>query len=131
MADIAGVCRKKQIRSVLIVTDVGIRSLGLTEYLEKSLTANHIAYCIYDRTVANPTIRNVEEARDMYLKHDAEAIIEFPTAWLMRCCCQRYSGIMEYLLNVVWPVWPGEPESQKKEQTATRRRSVLLHGLRK
>ena len=85
VTDIADVCRRKNIRSVLIVTDGGIRSLGLTENLEKSLTEKRIAYCIYDRTVANPTIWNVEEAREMYLKHDAEAIIAFGGGSAMDC----------------------------------------------
>ncbi len=85
VADIANICRKKQIRSVLIVTDSGIRSLGLTKHLEESLNENRIAYCIYDRTVANPTIWNVEEAREMYLKHDAEAIIAFGGGSAMDC----------------------------------------------
>ena len=61
VAGIPEVCRKKKITKVMIVTDEGIRRLGLTSFLEKTLTENNISYCIYDRTVANPTIWNVEE----------------------------------------------------------------------
>lgn len=62
---------------MMIVTDEGIRRLGLTSFLEKTLTENNISYCIYDRTVANPTIWNVEEARELYLTEGAQAIIAF------------------------------------------------------
>ena len=72
---IADVCRKHQIHSVMIVTDRGIRALGLTDFLEKILTEAGIFYCIYDGTVANPTIQNVEEARELYM----ELIIAVPT----------------------------------------------------
>lgn len=82
---IADVCRKKDIDSVMIVTDSGIRSLGLTEFLEKSLTEHGISYCIYDRTVANPTIWNVEEAKELYLEQGAQAIIAFGGGSSMDC----------------------------------------------
>lgn len=85
VAGIADVCRKKEITSVMIVTDAGIRGLGLTEYLEKVLMENGVSYCIYDRTVANPTIWNVEEARELYLSQGAQAIIAFGGGSSMDC----------------------------------------------
>ena len=54
-AGIPDVLRKHGVGSVMIVTDAGIRSLGLTAFLEKTLKENDISYCIYDRTVAIPT----------------------------------------------------------------------------
>lgn len=74
---IVDVCRKTKISSVMIVTDAGIRRLGLTDFLEKKLAEAGIAFCIYDGTVANPTIVNVEEARALYLEQKAQAIIAF------------------------------------------------------
>lgn len=85
VAGVADVCQKKQIRSVMIVTDGGIRALGLTEFLEKTLTEAGVSYCIYDRTVANPTIQNVEEARALYLEQGAEALIAFGGGSSMDC----------------------------------------------
>lgn len=85
VSGVADVCRKKKVDSVMIVTDAGIRGLGLTEFLEKSLTDQDISYCIYDRTVANPTIWNVEEARELYLEHGAQAIIAFGGGSSMDC----------------------------------------------
>ena len=85
VAEIADVCREQGIDTVMIVTDQGIRSLGLTDFLEKSLTEQGISYCIYDRTVANPTIWNVEEARELYLEQGAQAIIAFAGGSSMDC----------------------------------------------
>lgn len=85
VAGITDACRRKGIDSVMIVTDAGIRGLGLTEFLEKCLREQGISYCIYDRTVANPTIWNVEEAREMYLEHGAQAIIAFGGGSSMDC----------------------------------------------
>lgn len=85
VAEIADVCREQGIDTVMIVTDQGIRSLGLTDFLEKSLTEQGISYCIYDRTVANPTIWNVEEARELYLEQGAQAIIAFGGGSSMDC----------------------------------------------
>ena len=85
VAGIAKVCREHHIHSVMIVTDKGIRRLGLTVFLEKTLTEHGISYYIYDRTTANPTIWNVEEARRMYLWHGAQAIIAFGGGSSMDC----------------------------------------------
>lgn len=79
------ICRKYQVSSVMIVTDAGIRALGLTEYLEQKLTEEKIDYCVYDRTVANPTIRNVEEAVALYYQCGAQAIIAFGGGSAMDC----------------------------------------------
>ena len=69
----------------MIVTDAGIRKLGLTSFLENTLTEEGFGYCIYDRTVANPTIWNVEEARELYLKEGAQALIAFGGGSSMDC----------------------------------------------
>ncbi len=52
---------KRNYNNVLIITDAGIRSLGLTERLEQTLKRSCISYHIYDKTVANPTTVNVDE----------------------------------------------------------------------
>lgn len=70
---------------VLIVTDAGIRALGLTDSLEKALQDHEIAYTIYDKTVANPTTDNVEEARSLYLQKGCDVIIGFGGGSSMDC----------------------------------------------
>ncbi|MCD7882309.1 MAG: iron-containing alcohol dehydrogenase [Lachnospiraceae bacterium] len=76
---------KKKLTRVLIVTDPGIASLGLTKELEKALTENGIFYAIYDRTAANPTTANVEEALELYHAQFCEAIIGFGGGSSMDC----------------------------------------------
>ena len=85
VSGIAKICRQKNIRSVLIVTDRNICGLGLIHPLEQTLTEHGIAYCIYSKTVANPTIWNVEEARRMYIQHRAQAIVAFGGGSAMDC----------------------------------------------
>ena len=67
--------KKKHIKSVLIVTDSAIRGFGITKPLEDLLRKNKIHCFVYDKTVANPTDRNVEEARELYISGKCKAII--------------------------------------------------------
>ena len=60
---------------VLIITDAGIRKLGLTFRLEKALDQAEVPYCIYDKTVANPTTTNVYEAIALYKSECCDCII--------------------------------------------------------
>lgn len=71
------ILKKKKRTSVLIITDESIAELGLTKRLEKALKDNDISYTIYDKTVANPTTANVEEAMELYLENGCNAIIGF------------------------------------------------------
>ncbi len=61
----------------LLVTDKGIRSLGITEPLEKALKDSGIACTVYDKTVPNPTTVNVEEARVLYIRDKCDCLIGF------------------------------------------------------
>lgn len=79
------VIQKKKCTKVLIITDEGIRKLGLTSRLEKALEDARIPYCIYDKTVANPTTDNVSEAMTLYLEEDCDCIIGFGGGSSMDC----------------------------------------------
>ena len=63
--------------NVLIITDAQITNLGLTKRLEKYLCESSISYTIYDKTVANPTTTNVEEALKLYQSRGCNCIIGF------------------------------------------------------
>ena len=76
-ADAAKLLKSKDHRSVLIVTDAFLHKSGLIEQLKSSLTENGIKYSVYDKTVANPTVLNVEQAKEMYLSNACDAIIGF------------------------------------------------------
>lgn len=68
---------KKKCSSVLIITDSGLTALGVTKRLEQTLRHAHISYILYDKTVANPTTDNVQEALSLYQEHSCNAIIGF------------------------------------------------------
>lgn len=75
--ELAHVLNRKNISCVMIITDASVHSLGLTKGLESCLKKENISYVIYDKTVANPTTVNVEEARSLYLEKDCKALIGF------------------------------------------------------
>ncbi len=64
-------------RRYLIVTDQGIVQAGLLKHLLIQLNDPDFSYTLYDQTIPNPTIQNVEDASLLYLKHDCEALIGF------------------------------------------------------
>ncbi|MCD8356097.1 MAG: iron-containing alcohol dehydrogenase [Clostridia bacterium] len=69
--------RQKHIDCVLLITDPSIRKLGITRPLEDTLDKSGIHCIVYDKTVANPTSKNVETARVLFLKNHCQAIIGF------------------------------------------------------
>lgn len=83
--EIVQVLRKRGIESVLIVTDESLHQLGLLDKLKRTLEEGNVAYTIYDKTVANPTIANVEEARALYIENTCNGIIGFGGGSPMDC----------------------------------------------
>ena len=77
--------KKKQLKSVLMVTDSQLRAAGLTGSLEELLKKNDIKCTVYDKTRANPTVQNVEEARNAYVENDCECLIAFGGGSSMDC----------------------------------------------
>lgn len=65
------------VRSVLLVTDEPLRQAGVTAALEALFKQSGIRCAVYDRTRANPTVQNVEEARALYLSENCQALIAF------------------------------------------------------
>lgn len=77
--------KKLKIDRVLLVTDIGVAQLGLHEALLDLLRADGVACAVYDKTVANPTIENVEEALTLYHEEKCRAIIAFGGGSPMDC----------------------------------------------
>ena len=69
---IALLLKEKNINCILLVTDKGIRSLGLTQPLEKLLSDSGISCIVYDETKPNPTSDNIEEAREIYIQNKCQ-----------------------------------------------------------
>ena len=79
------IIRRHRCRRPLIVTDKGIRGLGLIRPLEKALTDEGLSYRVYDKTSANPTTDNVEEAVRLYRRAGCDCIIGFGGGSSMDC----------------------------------------------
>lgn len=76
---------KLGIRSILLVTDKQLRGFGATTRLENSLKEASIRCAVYDETCPNPTVINVEAARELYVKENCEALIAFGGGSSMDC----------------------------------------------
>ncbi|OLN29094.1 iron-containing alcohol dehydrogenase [Desulfosporosinus metallidurans] len=77
--------KSKGINSVLIVTDRVIASLGLMDGLLKGLNDESVDFIVYDKTVQNPTIDNIEEALVMYKTNNCHGIVAFGGGSPMDC----------------------------------------------
>ena len=56
------ILKKEKSSSVLVVTDKGIVNNGLLKPIEDVLNTGNIPYAVYDDTLPNPTVKNVEDA---------------------------------------------------------------------
>lgn len=103
------------IRSVLLVTDRPLRQAGLTRPLEQLLERSGVACTVYDGTRANPTVDNVEQARELYLEGGCQGLIAFGGGSSMDCAKaagarivypKRSVNRMKGLLKVLRPLPP-------------------------
>lgn len=85
ISDVIALLKDMSVKSVLLVTDKGLRSAGSTASLEKLLSESGINCAVYDGTNANPTVHNIEEARKMYINQHCEVLIAFGGGSPMDC----------------------------------------------
>lgn len=103
-------------RHPLIVTDRVIHSLGLIDNLKAALEADGISYTVFDDTVANPTVDNVEAARSLYLEKDCDALVAFGGGSSMDCAKAAGARIVK----------PNQPVSKMRGILRVRKRLPLL-----
>ena len=77
VSEVEPLLQKLNVKSVLLVTDKMLRQFGATAKLEKVLADANIKCVVYDETCPNPTVINVEAARELYVKENCEALIAF------------------------------------------------------
>ncbi len=82
---LAELLQEKAYEKVLVVTDQGIAKIGLHRQLLDQLEEKGISYALYDKTVPNPTIANIEEALGVYLDNDCKAIVVIGGGSAMDC----------------------------------------------
>lgn len=71
------VFQERGIERILLVTDRHLHESGMLEPMKNVLSDHNICCTIYDETVPNPTVENVEAARAQYEKEHCQALIGF------------------------------------------------------
>ena len=77
--------KSKGVNNVLVVTDRGLMSLHLLDPLFIELEKEGLSYSVFDEVQPNPTIKNIEDCKDMYIKNKCEGIIAFGGGSPMDC----------------------------------------------
>ncbi len=77
--------KSKGLRKVLVVTDKQLMNLHLLDPLFAKLEETGVEYVVYDGVQPNPTIPNIEEAKDLYVKNGCEGVIAFGGGSSMDC----------------------------------------------
>lgn len=114
--EVPGLLEREGAAHPLVVTDKSIHNLGLVDPLKEALAAAGIAYTVYDGTVANPTVDNVEEARALYLEQGCDAIVAFGGGSSMDCAKAAGARVVK----------PNQPVSKMRGILRVRRRLPLL-----
>ncbi len=82
---ISDILKSRNKKSVLLVTDNGLKNLGLIDGLVSKLENDGIKVSVFSDVQPNPTIENVENAKNCYLENSCEAIIAFGGGSPMDC----------------------------------------------
>ena len=77
--------KNKGITNVLVVTDKGLMNLHLLDGLFEELKNQGMEYVVFDGVQPNPTIPNIEECKEMYIKNNCQGIIAFGGGSPMDC----------------------------------------------
>lgn len=111
--EIPGTLKEKGIDRVLVVTDGFLHLSGILEPMKSALAENGIFYTVYDETVSNPTILNVELARERYLQYNCQALIGFGGGSAIDCakavgariaCPRKPISKMKGILHIMKPI---------------------------
>lgn len=114
--DVIDVLKQNKISSVLLVTDKGIKNIGLTKSLEEKISVAQINLSIFDGVVPNPTTQNVADALEVYKQNNCQAIIAFGGGSVMDCAKATGAKIAK----------PNKPLSKMKGVLKVRKKIPLL-----
>ena len=77
--------KEEDYHCVLVVTDKGLAQIGLHLELTDVLEMYEVPYVLYEDTIPNPTIANIEEALVLYKEAQCEAIVAIGGGSAMDC----------------------------------------------
>lgn len=107
--------KAKGLTNVLVVTDKGLMGLHLLDPLFENLEKAGVKYTVFDGVQPNPSIQNIEDARELYVKSGCQGLIAFGGGSPMDCakaCAARIArpGLavpkMKGLLKILKPIPP-------------------------
>lgn len=132
IAEVPNLLKAHHLSRVLIITDRMILSCGIVEPLKRALEKEGVFYEIFDETVANPTIDNVENARKLYLEHQCQALIGFGGGSAIDCAkivgarivrprksVQKMRGVFKILKRLPFTIAIPTTSGTGSETTAT------------
>lgn len=114
--DVISTLKQHNIQNVMLVTDQGIRGLGLTKSLEENLVSAGFSLCVFDQTVPNPTTDNVEKALSLFNQNSCQGLIAFGGGSVMDCA--KAVGARK--------AYPKKPLSKMKGVMKVRKKIPLL-----
>ena len=114
--DLVKVLVEQEKSSVLLVTDRGIRSLGLTKSLENTITSAGIKLAVFEDVVPNPTTKNVDDCLAVYKSNLCQALIALGGGSVMDCAKATGARIAK----------PKKPLSKMKGVLKVRKKLPLL-----
>jgi alcohol dehydrogenase class IV len=85
LLDIDPILKNLNVSSVLLVTDPFLANSDSVSTIKELLKGENIRCTVYGKTCANPTVDNVEEARELYLKNDCQCLVAFGGGSSMDC----------------------------------------------
>ena len=83
--EVVEVLKEKNFSRVLLVTDKGIKGLGLTQGIENEAAKEAVQLYVFDEVVPNPTTDNVEKCLGIYKENNCQAIIAIGGGSVMDC----------------------------------------------
>ena len=111
--------RSMGIHKVLVVSDKGLVALGLLDDLLRGLSRESVDFVLYDAAQANPTIANIEGARQFYTAGGCEAIVAVGGGSPLDCAKAAGARISN----------PGRSVQQLRGQLKVKRRPPLLFAV--
>lgn len=77
--------KQRHLTKFLLVTDAAMTDMGLYEPFIEAAKNERIKAVIYDQTVPNPTITNIEQAFELYTSEQCQAIVAFGGGSVIDC----------------------------------------------
>lgn len=71
------VAKRIGLSHLMVITDSVISSLGLMDEMLDEFKEQNMKWTLYDKTVANPTIDNIEEALGLYIHNNCDGLVAF------------------------------------------------------